>query len=828
MKKLLLSLLTICLGVQQANSCAWYDPDSDYFNLFAQEIVQKDAYYPFLFTLNSQFYNEGYYDERPKNAPHLLDESIENWVSYFDDKLTYEETDALVKVIDRKHLYNWKKGELTHVLSKKLGASFYQKYQEGLAYLTYAKYLAPYMKISYVPSDNWHNQRSEDDLDVTHLDYHRVMGVLVKSYGLTQSRDIKLRYGYQMVRLNHYFRKYQEAIDVFNLYVAPLKADTPMYWYALDQMAGAQRGLGLVAEANMNFLKVFIHSKNRKKSAYASINLNDQKAFDVLLDNAQTKEEKNMAYFLLAYNNYSNPIYFMREMMKIDPDSDILKVLTVRSLDQLERNYLPLYIYCDDQNCEHKGKRLPLTTNARDYYETFDFINELKSVIQTARTTSQDNFWDLSLAHIYFLEKDYDQSNQLLNAIQTDNKVYRKQINQMLVLNKITAQPKIDDAFERSLMRQNPELFILKSSDTVSDTQLFVADILANRYFLQKDLAKSFLMNNKLSALQYNPDLALTKALEEFLAKKNKNPFENWLMTTQNDMGDPSSFFYAIYGDHAMRNADFDLAIKFYLKADNYQGIKRDYYYDRNSWNVSESVPTGEYDGFNNIPKYIFGQEKWVSYESPDSVSMKVKNLEDFPFIHNDMNKLELAKALQQLDEIGKGRDLKAKKANELIGNVLYNTTKLGYYRHIFVMDINNANGPKFEFNSHKKDYQLYYKNYGYNSYISDDNFDLAIKYYKKALRHSRDKEDKANIIFQMAKAEQGKYYNWEGSKNWYVDWMQPNADEIQKQQERQQINTKNKEYRDYFTLLKKKYPQTQTVRELRQSCSYFNHFMLK
>ncbi len=829
MKKFLLSALIFHLGIQQSFSCSWYDPDSNYFNLFVQELVQEESYYPFLFTLNSTYYDDdNFYGENKKKAPFILDENIENWEDYFQGALSYEETDALVKIIDRKHLNNWKKGNLSHVLSKKLGADFYHKYQEGLAYLSYAKYLAPYMKISYVPSNNWYSERSKDDLDVTHLNYSEVLNVLIKSYELTDNQDIKLRYAYQIVRLNHYSRKYNEAIAAFNKYTEPLKKDTPMYWYALDQMAGAQRGLGMLEKANQNFFQVFIHSRNKKKNAHASMRLNDWDDFEMLLKNAKTKEEKNMAYFLLAYNDFSNPVYFMNEMLKIDTNSDILKVLTVRALDQLERNHLPIYFQCDDDQCRH-SKRLPLKTDDGYYYNSFRQLNELKHIITKARKSSQNEFWSLSLAHIHFLEKDYDTSTSILKNIKTKNALYQKQINQMLVLNHIVAQPKIDAAFESKIWSEYPALLkAQKNGQFTEDAQNFIRDIMANRYFLQNDLAKSFLMSNQVSALQYNPSLALTQQLESFIQKSNKNAFEQWLIAHQNDMGDIKSFFQLIYGDHAMRNADFDKAVAHYQNAQNFIGIQRDYYLlNRQTWETSDKLPKNAYNGFKNISKYIFGQEKWVSYESPEHISLKVNHLKEFSFLKDKMNKLELAKALQELEKIGKGNDARAMKANELIGNVLFNTSKLGYFRHVFVMDLNNAQGPKFEFSSKARENQLYYKYFTDYSHIEDDNYDLSIQYYQKALTLSNDREKSANIIFQMAKAEQGKYYIWKSAQNWDIDWNDPDYRQKQFEQEDFQLKTKRENYRNYFSILQRDYAHTQTVNQLQQSCSYFSYYML-
>ncbi len=55
-----------------------------------------------------------------------------------------------------------------------------------------------------------------------------------------------------------------------------------------------------------------------------------------------------MAYFLLGYENFNNPIPIMEKMFDINPDSEILKVMAVRSINELERSYLPIYYYTSD------------------------------------------------------------------------------------------------------------------------------------------------------------------------------------------------------------------------------------------------------------------------------------------------------------------------------------------------------------------------------------------------------------------------------------------------------------------------------------------------
>ena len=124
--------------------------------------------------------------------------------------------------------------------------------------------------------------------------------------------------------------------------------------------------------------------------------------------------------------------------------------------------------------------------------------------------------------------------------------------------------------------------------------------------------------------------------------------------------------------------------------------------------------------------------------------------------------------------------------------------------------------------------FYLYYKNFSSRSYVEPDNFDLAIKYYKKALSLSKDKENQARILFQMASAEQGKYYQWEANNPLNVKYDDPNYEAKSKQNEFFANKTKNEKFRSSFAELKANYGQTDTYKNLQSSCLYFGYYTNK
>lgn len=906
MKKYILSLAVVSFFYTKSDACAWGDPDYDYFNLFTQTIIKDKSYLPFLHSYSTRFYTEFNYSQIP-------DENIASWKQFFNNQLSYAETDYLVNKMSMNDLNDLKKGSPNNSLLKKLGTGFYQKYREGIDYLIEAKYLEPYMRINFVENpDSFYYNRAESNKNATNLDYTKTISALTSLYNAAKNPEIKQRYGYQLVRFNHYTRNYDKALQAFKTYVEPIRLKGAPYFMALDQLAGAQRGLQMNGDANWNFFQVFMNSKSRKESAFVSMKLSDTASFNNIMKRAGNNEEKNMAYFLLGYEDFANPIPLMEKMYDINPDSEILKVMAARSINELERSYLPTYYYASDDinnpvvhNKDSSGKpadqtevkevkkeklsfwdkivrffknlfggsksdkkdggkqsdqsddellenpnRIPFYTQNTGFYwsddkKPTDFLNDLAKFTEKTKDQSKDEFWQIANAYLKFLSKDYEGSTEVLNEIKTSNPEYMEEIKRMKVLNDIVSQPKITAEYEDHLMKNYAEYFIEKKVTTtdstnsdynnyygpVPSTSSFLKDVLANRYYLQGEDGKSFLMSNKLSDLQYNPNSSLVKSVEEFYRKPKKTQFEQQIIAkNMDDVGNIDAFFSLIYGDRAMRTGDFAKAKAYYEKAQGFVGIPRLNYdwVSNDQPNVPHQYTSDEYNGFRNISNLVFGHNVWESFESSDNVSMAAEDYAQFPFIKQNMNKLELADALIQLTKMANGKDEKSAKANQLIGNLLYNTSILGYYRHLFVMDVNNMNGGKFDFWStkNKTPYQYYYKNFLSTSYIEPDNFDLAINYYKKALAFTSDQEQKARILFQMASAEQGKYYQYEAKNPANIDYSDPKWSEKNDAHEKQMQDIKNQKFRTYFALLKTQYADTEMAKSLMGSCSYFNYFM--
>ncbi|WP_461533321.1 hypothetical protein [Sinomicrobium sp.] len=801
--------ISFCVG-------AWGDDDM-YYNLFAQESMDEPQYRAFLLSYDNRFYSDGQYPLSNTN------ENIEDWKNYL--QISYQDAEYLVFKADRQDLRALTKGMSTK--DDKLAfanKNFVKKHKQALLYIAYAKYLAPYMAVQGNRSYSWGNTPKHN---VSELKYDAVIGTLEKSWHLETDKDLKIRYGYQLVRFAHYSERYTEAIDYFNDYVASLNYKPIIYYYALDQKGGAERALGNFMQAHHDFFRFFTHTKNRKEQAYTSMLVTRDLDFEKLLSEAKTTNEKNDLYMLLGYRDFNNPLSSIQKIIENDPNAPQAKVLMARAVNQLERNYFPVEYSCpyNHPDCmkNRDSYRIPLNIEGNDnsFLEETLRISERQS--ENPNVKEQD-FWKLTSAWIYFIQKDYGKSALALEEISTDSERLSGQKDKLSALITISKQENINSDFEVQLAEKFAAVLQEDNSENNfyfpnNNTRNFVIDILANRYLLQKDYAKAFLLQNDISQLESYPQLLLLEAIEKFYQKKNKNTFENMLaenlspkvydatsrkMVKQSNF-DVKSYISNMKGNIFLRQGDTKKAASFFEEvAPNFYNFK----------------------GFSHIPSEVFGYNRIECFECADNTVMQTDYLDDFDVIKPNMNKKELTRALITLEKAASGKGDKAAKAGYLLGNFYFNTSLIGYYRQFLTYSDSNAKNYKFhnyygwneQFDRTAPEYPLYYKNYGWKSWYYDD-FEIPLSYLNLAMEQTTDEELKARILFAASKCEQGIFYSTQTDED-----LNSLKDMEYSKRNAAKMEIKTSKYRSYFKQLKA-YEHTDFYQEVKTYCKYFDYF---
>jgi len=826
----------------QTFGCAWWDPEYEYYNLFAQTAINSPMYEPFLLVWEEPYFGSETYDNQQN-------ENIEDWQRYFG--ISYSQAYYLVFKADREEVQKLAKGNSSSDKNLKfIDSNFKTKFKQALLYLAYAKYLEPYMAFKKGDrNDAFYYWADLPEKTVADLDYSKVTDVLIKSWKAESDKELKLRYGYQLVRFAHYYQKYDQAISWFNQYVESLNYKAIMYYYALDQKGGAERALGNYLQANFDFFQFFTHTKNRKTDAYTSMKITQDLDFENMLKSAKTDNERFDLYMLLGYRKFNDPMNELKKIIAISADAVQAKVLMAREVNSLEREYLPIVYHCDydpetylREDCLTglKDKRLPVALNPK---LNVRLNSSIEIAVQQSKNAKETDFWNLTAAYLYFLKKDYKKSSEYLAKVNSTDPLYKDEKKKFEMLIDIASQSVIDSDFEKKLMSRYKEFFEIGNDNSAEDngyyyqagnsTKDFVLDILANRYFLQKEYAKSFLLLNKVTALESNPDLKLLNDIEKLYDKEDKNEFEQHIKSAidrtfsvptqlKNEIAfDFKSYVANFEGTIALSKADFKTALEFFKKVDPNFSLRAGRIYTDEDWNVG--YKKGVYNGFSNVSSSVFGYNRIECFECPESMVMRTDFLDEFNFIKRNMNKKELSEALIRLEEESKKKGEKSAKANYLLGNFFYNTTSMGYFRELLNFDVNNSNGPKYHSGyGDNSDLNVFYlKNYDWN-YNYPDDYNRPMSILKSALNLAESDELKARILFGLSKCEQAVFYNAMDSdpelKNIEYDWNDYNA------YENKMMAVKVRKYRAYFKELKK-YSSTGFYKEIKSNCKYFDYY---
>ena len=700
-KKLLLVAVMLTALWGKSFACGWDEGDWYYYNLFNQEIMSDERYRPFLLIYGSRYYT----NETLRNG------NIEEWRQYLG--LSYDETKYLVFKASRSDLQNLSKGK--RAVDENLSfasADFMKNQKQALLYLAYAKYLEPYMRIIPGEDTDFYWDLPEYEHNAGDLDYEKVKTVLTKSWNAESDNELKLRYGYQLVRLAHYTRRYQEAVQLFEQYVEPLKMRTEMYYYALAQKAGALRGMGETQRANRDFIRVFANSYDLKTMAYTSLTMgwDNEINFADFVAGAADNNERNDIFFMMGYSDFNNPVNEIEKIVVTDPNAIQAKVLMVRAINMLERRMLLSYVPWGEGDDRSRYPYL-----GQDDTEGRAFFNQALRVSDMQRDKASDkNFWNLASSYLHFLNKDFELANNCLGNVKSTDADYMAMVKNLTAYIDICRQPKIDANTERYLfdnyakMIKGEENYSLNMADNS-----FIGVVLSNRYGLQGEKAKSFLMLRHVKAIEDNPDESLLDDIQSFLNKKKKTQLEEYIAATSTtEMANTNNYLAYVKGVLRLTEGDFKTAKGLFEKQTRLKMSRR-----------------------------LFGHNIEVYYSGDEKDIMRDDYIADFSFIHDNMTEVEVADALMQLDKIGKKeKGDESAKANYLIANFFYNVSRTGYYRQYLRFDNNNG---------------FSYWKYGPDANVYKNTLELSSAYLEKAKKSAEDRELKAHIVYAQAKNAQ-------------------------------------------------------------------------
>ncbi len=501
--KVLISLLLILNARQDAGSCGWSEPDYDVKKFFASELTNKPLFEPFYFSF-SRLYSDKWYSDMNLSK----DDNLNDWVAYCNNKVSKKDIDDLLYMSDA--LENTNNLDNTKFANNAMYVYLKQnKDKSALDYLYFMK------KCSFVASniDEWGDKPSEKQ-EKLNADRIKLLAEGEKLYKSAKNNTMKLRFGYQLVRLAHYNKDFQNTIKLYDKYVEPVFAENQVAYWALGHKAGAIYSLGQDRGlAGYLFSRMFEKSPAKRVNAYYSFKMYEDKDWQRAMELCKNNKEKATLYFMRSINPRSVNLEELKNIYMLDNFSDYLDVLTVRELNKLEQN--DVYGSIEDKASAEQIRKKNIA-NLKTFLEKVVAENKVKN----------PSLFILGLGYCdYMLGNNANARKSFANV---PNSAKTNEVKAQMTIFELMLQ-----LSELQKVGENEENKLLTEVNNTKSVALkaMLVETFAKLYKKQNNKAQEYLSTNDMYDVQRNlPNLVATEDLIKFSLKTNHTSYEKELL----------------------------------------------------------------------------------------------------------------------------------------------------------------------------------------------------------------------------------------------------------------------------------------------------------
>ncbi len=743
-----------------SSACSWFFTDAEMnYRFLDQEIIQKPEYTPYL--LSENLYYD--WDNRWEND---IDYNLLDWLNYFNVGFPLSEMDSIVYRSSIEDLENMKAGK-TLFLGRYKGNALAKHLIDGgssdfIDYLIYAKKCEPHAILGNgSPEYYWGDPIEIDSRSMKTL----ILGGL-KGYKETSDLFIRMRYAFQVIRLAHYVSDYPLALRYYQELILDMGLETEvgglMNEWTRSLVAGANYKLGNNVVSSYHFAQLFAQSNTRKRSGYLTFSIHNDEDWEACLAMAKNPQEESNLWFMIGIDYINNSMTPMMSMLEINPADPNLDVLLVRNLAKAELMLLP--------------KRI-------DYYSEGElasddqFISDLESAIHLGRSSDVANMelWHFADGYLNYMLGNFSNAKQSLKMIDGDDGEIenytdiRAQARTLIILMEVQEMKKID-LKKLDLIAEDIDWLQYLESEFADQAVQFIFEDIARKYFSEngdQHNAQSVLALSckfQYYDLRYQAHFMPLEELIAFLSRDDLSTFEQLLAKgIEHSVED----LYEMLGTVHLANREPQKAVDAFLNLEpDYETYGYRHYRLYND-------PFHAYDpGYVNINEEAYGS----------------------------FTKLDFAKRLAELEKL-----VVSDKANRFqhsmsLGiaymNMGYwgNSWEAGYYWR------GSGNASRSEsYRFEKLPMEMFKKNTYSLPSIEPDHYDLAIDYFIRASKMTKDREAKAKAYWMAAFCNQHV-------DNWSMSNIDPGPE-------------------SYFDILHEEYASTNFYENVILSCSYFRSY---
>ena len=549
-KRLQILLVSILLGHSTLYCCS---SGYEYTSNFDKALLFGNAEYAESYSL--WFYKLSDYTQTPDynllhNQTILL--NVQDWADFFEGKYT---PDSLISVIYRSQGFESNHKELTNLRNKR--STDLKLIAKEESFIEYLKLALEVEAISGNQTSAWRYDSHWDDnskyqrADVQEDAAEKVKRLVQQGEELIngcQFSFIQERTAYQLVKLYRYNGQFHLVEEVFNQYFTG-STSFISYW-AMEHLAGALFHLERKDEANYLFSKVYMNAPSRQLSAYNSLHIVSQYDFDAAKRLCISDEEKSGLHFIRGMMKSNLAYDDMNFIAKMVGNHGFVRILMCKEIAKIESKIIDFNQNNSSYSSETIGQyshRYALRDYDNQYQNqmgAFAYLDDLiKMSNKMMSNDSEDSFWRLSTAYLYYLKGDFSSSQECLGTPPTDQGMLK-------MYEAIRAFNVIEENELLSLEHENEVgeiLFFLNDSfgtlNTVRDIQAkaniptnrgtdinrYIFNLLYGKYLNQGNFYKSIIFNCNHSSNQLLSDILDRSTVDSFY--KNLQSIQNLLDT---------------------------------------------------------------------------------------------------------------------------------------------------------------------------------------------------------------------------------------------------------------------------------------------------------
>ncbi|MCB9283336.1 MAG: hypothetical protein H6563_04620 [Lewinellaceae bacterium] len=649
---------------------------------------------------------------------------------------------------------------LPYELTNNTFAKYLKRYRcvQTVDYLIFAKKCEPHV----VSQGPWEEKKR----DVAAME--KLIEEGIDLFKVTDSDNIRLRYAYQIVRLAHYAKLYDRAIELYD-YLLP-KLDVPIidgkksiiFYWTLGHKAGALRALGENVEASYLYSLIFQNCPSRRASAYQSFYLKDDEEWKQCLLMCATDEERATLYAIRGSATNSKALEEMQKIYEINPKNEYMEVLLVKEVQELEKDLLGL---------DFNNNRL---ANQRYYKRPRPFagayVIELQKFVRQVRQeglVARPNVWYLAEGYLELLAGDYYAAGKTFEELNGafKNKALKEQLQVFMLLQQIYALDQLNDSIEQLGYKIRRDKLFSKYKDLPD----FLRDKFTALYEENGRPGKAFRSQYSYRDLKMNPKEEVIRDLLKIAEDPDPNNLEMLLL--KDEQGNTmTSALWDMWALTLFQDYQLEAALSLY-----------------------QNIPTAEWDNFGIFHPF----------------RLKIIDCINCPEERDTLDQYNRGELLETLIDL----EYKAKAEFDnnaiyyyRIGVALYNCSYFG--RSWKAMDYFRS-GATWD-RLRKGDVQPYGNAPFGNKEVLDVN--RALGYLELARANAKNPELAARATFMAAKCERLLYY--------MSDAYQPLCCN--------QIPVLPEDFSIYYRRLKSDYAETQFYKQVLRECQYFRAYALK